>query len=201
MRRWAFWTVKTQIRLVGGGSPDNVIKSYTVAETKSRGKQCTPSVGRTCQTLLMAKEHLLEEGVQLAGVTLSLDMYHATSNSRSPSLRPSSLCFCQIRRGYQQWALSDQWPLVIAADWALLSPKGPVNNRSYMAFYSSPDNRNRVISDFGLILLTGTSGVLTKVYKERFSRLWHRDTASTAGSFKVWRATSYKIPETVRMAS
>lgn len=45
-----------------------------------------------------------------------------------------------------------------------------VNDRSQRGFYSFPDYRSRVLSNFSFIILTATLGVLTKSLQRAFSR-------------------------------
>lgn len=154
--------------MVDGGSPDDVIKSYAVAEAKSRGKQCNQSVGRTCWTLVMAKVQLLHGGVQLTGDTLSKPTPVPCSNTRRPGHRPSGSYLHQMssRINNEPLVTARQCSRLSHVLGATLTPschhRVLVNSRSQMGFYSFPDYRSRVLSNFSFILLTGTLGVLTK---------------------------------------
>lgn len=152
-KHWAVWTLKIQIWLVDGGSPDDVIKSYAVAETKSRVKQCNPSVNRTCWTLVMAKVHLLQGGKPNPV---------PCSNTRSPGRRPSSSHFHQMR--------SPWWPLGSAADWALrwtpphnlLSPQGPCQQQVTDGFLLFSWLQEPCTQQFQLHSLHRNSGCIDK---------------------------------------
>lgn len=131
------------------GAPMTMWSNLTqFAEAKSPGKQCKPSVGRTCWTLVMAKVHLLQGGVQLTGDTLSKPTRYCAATPGTLAVDP------QAHTSISWGGLINSEPLVTArqcsrlshALGATLTPSCHrrilVNNWSQMGFYSFPDYRS-----------------------------------------------------------